>query len=248
MVMDGTIVHSTSDSLGNILVMDYPNYRVLSFDSVYEQSGFYLEKPYALMHEYTRIMMLVLGFCQPRHITLLGLGGGSLLRSLHHYLSHCDFTVIELREKVVEIAKKYFDIPDDHRVHVSIKDANLHLQTSKDASTDIIFADLYDAYKMHPAQAQEKFVNENFRILTKNGWLVINYHQLPDPQSPFFKYLLERFPTVMVCSGRINNHVLFAGKSSCVNGEHVPTELKRMDDVLGENFMPLFHRLKHVTR
>src|SRR5690554_5818012 len=116
MVLDGTIVHSTSDSIGNILVVDYPTYRVLSFDSIYEQSGFYLEKPYALVHEYTRIMMLVLGFCEPRHITLLGLGGGSLLRSLHHYLSHCNFTVIELRKKVYEIAKEYFDIPDDKRV------------------------------------------------------------------------------------------------------------------------------------
>jgi spermidine synthase len=246
MVLDGTIVHSASDSLGNILVVDYPTYRVLSFDSIYEQSGFYLEKPYALVHEYTRIMMLALCFCEPRHITLLGLGGGSLLRSLHHYLSHCDFSVIELREKVYEIAKKYFDIPDDQRVHVAIQDADLFLQTSKDASTDIIFADLYDAYKMHPAQVQQQFVHDNWRTLTNNGWLVINYHQLPDPQSPFFTCLIERFSTVMVCSGKFNNHVLFAGKSSRVNYEKAPAKLKQMEDILGESFMPLFHRLKHV--
>ena len=171
---NGKIVHSTSDTYGNILVVDYPRYRVLSFDSIYEQSGFYVEKPYTLVHEYTRIMMLVLGFIEPRHTTLLGLGGGSLLRSLHHYLSHCDFHVVELRPKVYEIAREYFDIPDDERVWVSIEDAELQIKASKDASTDIIFADMYDAYHMSPVILLKHFVRECWRTLSKNVCLVIN--------------------------------------------------------------------------
>ena len=47
----GKLIHRTSDEFGIMLVLDYPRYRVLSFDSVYEQSGFYLEKPYELVHE-----------------------------------------------------------------------------------------------------------------------------------------------------------------------------------------------------
>lgn len=175
---EGKIVRSTSDTYGNILVVDYPRYRALSFDSVYEQSGFCLEKPYTLVHEYIRIMMLVLGFTEPSHTTLLGLGGGSLLRSLHHYLSHCDFHVVELRAKVYDIAREYFDIPSDERVWVSIDDAALQIQSSKNASTDIIFADLYDAYHMDPVQAQKQFALQCSRTLTKNGWLVMNFHRL----------------------------------------------------------------------
>ena len=68
---EGTIVHSTNDTYGNILVVDYRRYRVLSFDSIYEQSGFNLEKPYALVHQYTRIMMLILGFIASRHFSTL---------------------------------------------------------------------------------------------------------------------------------------------------------------------------------
>src|SRR5690606_6877106 len=111
----------------------------------------------------------------------------------------------------------YFDIPVDERVHVSIADAELYLRSSEDASTDIIFADLYDAHHMHPAQAQKQFIHDSSRMLTNNGWLVINYHCLPDPHSPFFSCLLEHFETVMVCSGKFNNHVLFAGKSSGID-------------------------------
>jgi spermidine synthase len=55
----GQIVLSTSDHIGNILVVDYRQYRVLTFDSIYEQSGYSLEKPHSVVHEYTRIMMLV---------------------------------------------------------------------------------------------------------------------------------------------------------------------------------------------
>jgi spermidine synthase len=244
---EGKIVHSTSDTYGNILVVDYPRYRVLSFDSIYEQSGFYLEKPYALVHEYIRIMMLVLGFVEPRHATLLGLGGGSLLRSLHHYLSHCEFHVVELRPKVYDIALEYFDIPDDERVWVSIEDAKLQIQSGKSASTDIIFADLYDAYHMSPLQTQKQFVQECCRTLTKNGWLLINFHRLPDTSSAFFKVLTEYFSTLMLCSGEFGNHILFACKSSNVDYDSAPVKLKKMEKVLNENFMPLYHRLKPLS-
>lgn len=244
---EGKIVHSTSDSYGTILVVDYPRYRVLSFDSIYEQSGFYLEKPYALVHEYIRIMMLVLGFTEPRHATLLGLGGGSLLRSLHHYLDHCDFHVVELRSKVYDIARDYFDIPDDQRVWVSIEDAGLQIQSSKNASTDIIFADLYDAYHMSPLQVQKQFAQECSRTLTCNGWLVMNFHRLPDTQSAFFIALTEHFSTLLVCSGEFGNHILFACKSYSVDCDHAPAKLKNMEAILGEAFMPLFHRLKPVA-
>jgi spermidine synthase len=244
---DGKIVHSTSDIYGNILVVDYPSYRALSFDSIHEQSGFYVEKPYALVHEYIRIMMLVLGFIEPRHTTLLGLGGGSLLRSLHHYLSHCDFHVVELRPKVYEIAKDYFDIPDDKRVWVSIEDAELQMKSSEDASTDIIFADMYDAYHMSPMQGQQQFVRECWRTLSKKGWLVINYHRLPTSDSPFFECLIDHFSTIMVCSGKFGNHILFACKSPSVDYDLAPAKLKKMEKILNETFMPLFKRLEYVT-
>jgi len=65
MGIPGQIVLSTSDHIGNILVVDNRRYRILTFDSIYEQSSYSLEKPYSVVHEYIRIMMLVLGFIVP---------------------------------------------------------------------------------------------------------------------------------------------------------------------------------------
>ncbi len=245
---EAKLVHSSSDDYGNILVFDYPRYRALSFDSVFEQSAFSLEKPYALIHEYTRAMMLVLAFIEPRHITLLGLGGGSLLRSLHHYLSRCHFHVVELRQKVYEIARDYFDIPESNRVCVTIEDAQSQLQSLAAETTDIVFADMYDAYHMSPMQAQQQFIRDCWRILSPRGWLVINYHRLPETNSEFFECLTDYFSVVMLFSGDCGNHILFASKSHLVDYAQALKKLKHMESILGEKFTPLYHRLKRPSR
>jgi spermidine synthase len=242
----GKLIHRASDEFGTILVLDYPHYRVLSFDSMYEQSGFYLEKPYQLVHEYTRIMLLALGFITPRHITILGLGGGSLLRSLHYYLDDCEFHAIELRQKVFEIARDYFDIPTDKRVSVSIADAQTQLIAGEACSTDIIFSDIYDAADMSSIQAQKEFLVECERTLSKQGWLVINYHTLPDRHSVFFKTLRDIFPSIIICAGEFNSHVLFVGKNYRTLADIYTEKITHVESVIGGDFLSLIDRLEYL--
>ena len=178
--------------------------------------------------------MLTLGFITPKHITLLGLGGGSLLRSLHFYLDRCDFHVVELRQKVFDIAKDYFDIPTDNRVSFSIADAQLQLAASNSGSTDIIFSDIYDAADMSSIQVQTSFLSECERVLNQQGWLVINYHKLPDRHSAFFATLSELFPTLMICAGEFNSHVLFAGKAFATLADISQEKIRHMENILGK--------------
>lgn len=243
----GKLIHRANDEFGTMLVLDYPRYRVLSFDSVYEQSGFSLEKPYELVHEYTRIMMLALGFITPKHITLLGLGGGSLLRALHFYLDLCDFHIVELRQKVFDIAKDYFDIPTDNRVSFSINDAQLQLATTKTCSTDIIFSDIYDAADMSSIQVQKSFLTECERILSQQGWLVINYHKLPDKHSAFFETLNKLFPTLMICAGEFNSHVLFAGKAFATLADISQEKIRHMENILGKEISLRLPDIKQLS-
>src|SRR5262249_21924672 len=96
----GDIIYRTSDAWGDILVIDDEHYRNLTFDSIYEQSRMDRRNPHSLVYQYTRAMMLVLAFIKPRHATILGLGGGCLLRSLYHVLPKCELHTIELRQRV----------------------------------------------------------------------------------------------------------------------------------------------------
>jgi len=82
----GDIVHVARDKLGNILVIDDRKHRILSFDSVFEQSKILRSAPHLPVHEYNRAMLLPIAWQEPERVTVLGLGGGALAHGLHQLL------------------------------------------------------------------------------------------------------------------------------------------------------------------
>lgn len=240
---DEVIIHEARDDHGRILVIDDGNHRILSFDSIFEQSCMRLSQRQKLVHEYTQLMILALAFIEPRRITLFGLGGGSLLRSLHHLLPECLFTVVELRQAVADVATRYFSLPVDQRVDMRINDALTEISRLEDGSSEIVFSDMYSAYEMEPGQLQETFLNECARILTPDGWLVLNVHAFPGGFAPYLEMLSSLFPTVMLGS-TADNSVLLAsnGPADQVAASHERIEL--MERMLQQRFAQLLPRLK----
>ena len=240
----GNIVYFTEDEYGKLLVIDYGETRTLNFDSPFEQSSMLISQPHQLAHPYTQLMLLVLAFIQPSHITLFGLGGGSMLRALHHILPNCFFKTLELRQKVVDIAYEYFDIPqNDLRVEIIVNDVLKEVENCESNSTNIIFSDMYDAYQMIPEQIQKEFLESCSRLLTSNGWLVINLHKLPLDETGFYDLLLESFPTVIMSTNKTNT-ILYLSNSK---PESINTNLqllKKAEVLLKQDFIPLMHRLK----
>lgn len=240
----GNIRYFTEDEFGKLFVIDYGDSRVLNFDSPFEQSCLSIKHPYKLVHQYTQSMLLVLAFIQPSNITLFGLGGGSILRTLHHMLPDCFFKVIELRQKVVDIAFEYFFIPsDDKRLDILVTDALEEIEKCEPNSTDIIFSDMYNAYHMIPEQVQKTFLKKCSRLLTNNGWLVINLHNLPKNQTGFYNVLLESFPTVIMSTNKVNT-ILYLSKSQpdCISTNF--DTLESAEVILKQEFISLMNRLK----
>lgn len=237
------IVYRTKDDFGKIFVLDQRYFRNLTFDSHYEQSSMDTRKEHILTHEYTRAMMLVLLFINPSHATFLGLGGGCLLRSLAHTSPHCQLYAIELRQKVYDVAAAFFGIPSNTKIVIA--DANQHLTEMETSSTDIIFADMYQAMAMNPFQMEEAFVQQCHRVLTKQGWLVVNYHDLPNLDTRFFQNLFYCFADILVCNISTNkNTILLASKKKL----YAPlASFEVAVDILTKRLevkmMPLFKRL-----
>src|SRR5690554_6773934 len=98
----GQVVHRVRDDYGHVLVIDDDDQRILTFDSLFEQSCMQISHPHQLVHKYTRFMALALAYTDPAKITFFGLGGGSLLRALHYALPDCSFHAVELRQAVVD--------------------------------------------------------------------------------------------------------------------------------------------------
>ncbi|PXX92569.1 spermidine synthase [Marinobacter vulgaris] len=210
--MKGEIIHYTRDALGGILVIDYRKHRVMTFDSVFEQSKIDRRRPYLPVHEYCRAMLLPLAFVQPSHATVLGLGGGVMASALLHLLPECQVHAVELRPSVLQVAREYFSLPHRANFTVTVGDARDALNKVPDHGTDLILADMYSSNRMSPAQAQREFIRQTSRALSNNGWLAINYHRAPDLNGPFFRHLRGEFAALLLFRSKTNNTVIFASK------------------------------------
>ena len=210
--MNGRIVHFARDDLGGILVIDYRKHRVMTFDSVFEQSKIARRHPHLPVHEYSRAMLLPVAFNQPAHITILGLGGGVVANALLHLLPDCQVHAVELRQAVVDVAREYFDLSDSRRLSVTIEDARNTLEALPDDHTDLILADMYSAERMSPVQVQQEFIKKCSRVLSDSGWIALNYHRTPDLNGAFFKQLQGEFAVVLAFKSKTNNTVIYGSK------------------------------------
>lgn len=118
-------------------VLDDGLTRRLHFDLQSVQSEMSLKDPDALTFAYTQLMMAFLLFQpNPRHIALVGLGGGSLTRFCYYHLPRAKLTTIEIDREVIDLAEMFELPPAGARMRLVHADAADYF-----ASTD----DLYDA-------------------------------------------------------------------------------------------------------
>lgn len=240
------IIYRTKDSWGDIFIVDKGNIRALNFDPVYDQTGIYIQYPHIPVHEYTRVMVLVLAFVKPRHITLLGLGGGSLIHCLHFLLPECCLFCIELREKVYDAAIDFFQLPKAQNIEIMIADAQVALKFQKSNNTQIVFADLYLDYGMDLFQIQQQFIEQTYRVLDDLGWLVINFHELPKLDSFFIQCTQDYFADLFICPTVSNNYILFASKSSVkdLHLDNYQIPLAELENKLNIKLLRLFKKIK----
>lgn len=242
----GKEIYRSHDEYGAIRVFDDGNKLYLSFDSIHEQSCQHKALPYRLMHEYTQAMLAPLAYHQPRHVTLLGLGGGSLLHCLHHTFPDARFQVVELRSEIVSVARKLFKIPEDERVSIQVNDAGLYLEEAADASTDFLLCDMYHADGMDAQQAQFRFIRHCHRLLNDEGWIAINYSHHSECPQEVLTFIAEHFSNIRVCTVSSGNRILTASKRpQALNEREAQARVKELNELLG---YPLTKYLKRARK
>ena len=194
------------------LVVTRGDYRTLEFSPGDVQSEMRLSRPWALVLAYTRAMMCFALFVpRPRHIVMVGLGGGSLAKFCYRCFPHARITVIELRADVIAL-RTQFGVPlDDARFRVIHADAIDYLAATP-ASADVLVLDGFDAAGLPPALASSAFYGDCRRALRPGGVLVANIFNY----DPAWQAMLARLEAVF--QGQLcwfdgiagNNHVVFA--------------------------------------
>jgi len=157
-------------------VIDDGVMRRLHFNLEFLQSEMSLGNPYALTFRYTRKMMAFLLFLpNPRHIVIVGLGGGSLTKFCYRQLPRTRVTTVEIDEDVIAFGQ-WFDLPPQSArmrlVHADARD--YFAQANSDAPADVILMDGCDERGTAPEFRSDLFY-ENLRMrLRPRGILVVN--------------------------------------------------------------------------
>lgn len=189
----GKLVYQCSDEFGVIEVVDYSSNRSLHFGSIEKQSSMSLKNSHLLILSYTRAMAAgLLLIDTPQTVLILGLGGAALPKFFLHHFPNCKIDVVELREKVVEVAFKFFHLPDEPRLNIVICDVKKFFQKKNVKSYDIILMDVFDRNGMSMAIRGFPFINACKNRLNKEGCVAINLWNQPDT---FFKYIIKDIQT-----------------------------------------------------
>lgn len=174
----GELVYRTDDDYGVIEVVDYKKIiRSLHFGNETQQSGMYLYNHVSLLHPYTQAMLSVTSLAEPKNVLLLGIGGGSIIKFLLHFFHHVVIDAVDIRPRVIEVAREYFDMPASSRLNIHIADFRDFLKTAsiQEAGYDLILVDLFSADKNGNIIVEFNEELKSFKnLLTPEGMLVIN--------------------------------------------------------------------------
>jgi spermidine synthase len=190
--------------------------RTLEFAPGDVQSEMHLARPDALVLAYLRAMMCFALFVpRPRHIVMVGLGGGSLAKFCYRHFPAARISVIELRADVIALRAQFQVPPDDARFRVIHADA-AELIGRLPASADVLLVDGFDADGLPGTLASSSFYADCRDALRDGGVMVANvfsyehdYHGLVARLAAAFDGRLGWFDGI---AG--NNHLLFAVKAA----------------------------------
>lgn len=244
--LPGKEISCIYDQFGPVRVFDDGNKRYLSFGAGDEQSCMIKATPSVLQHDYNRAMALVLLFCQPQQVTILGLGGGCLPTCLLTHLADVQLTVVELRKAVIDTALQYFFLTPDRRLNIVHDNALDHLAQMPTGGCELLFSDLFIAEGLEARQLTRQFINDAWRCLSDEGWLVINCLEEYRTRQVLEGLLGEVFAALFECVTDDGNWVIIAAKNAQKMSRPVLlAEAKQWSQRLGFSLLP---HLKRLTR
>jgi spermidine synthase len=159
-----------------IEIVEEDGVRVLQIGGRAIQSAMRLDAPDAIELDYVRAMMAFLLFCpEPRHVLMIGLGGGSMARFIHERMRKTHVTVVEINPGVVTVARKYFRFPEgDKRLEVVIGEG-AGIVAERRASCDVLVVDGFLNGKVADSLCTRSFYEDSFDALRPHGVMVANF-------------------------------------------------------------------------
>jgi spermidine synthase len=194
------VVFDQQSQFGRVLVVDQGNERTLRFGSpdALIESMRLNDRPEAVPMECIRFAAAGLLFPgRLDRLLVLGLGGGNFPALAHRLLPEAEITAVEIDPVVVEVARRFFDLPDDPRLRVVVEDAATFVKRPG-AGFDLVLHDTYPADGTAGTLWTQEFFARLRRMLSPGGVVVAN---LAAPEGKVDRVVVAAFRRVFpACS------------------------------------------------
>jgi spermidine synthase len=176
----GRVIHRENSLYENILVVQNGDLRCMQFSvrkNQRNQSCIDLHDEQHLALVYTRMMMAgLLLDPSPQHILMIGLGGGSIPRTLAALFPDATIDIVEIDPAVVRAAQRYFDFKPSERMHVYVQDARVWGKRALLAGRryDLVLLDAFNGDYIPEHLMTREYLTETRSLLDDDGVLVSN--------------------------------------------------------------------------
>lgn len=159
---------------GHPYIQEEDGLLALHFNRLSVQSEMRLDAPDELVLGYTRALMSFMLFApNPKHIAMVGLGGGSLAKYCYRNLPQSDILVIEINPGVIALRNEFAVPPDNERFHVILADGADYVGDAS-SPVDVLIVDGFNATGHSPQLGTQQFYDSCFLMLNENGILAAN--------------------------------------------------------------------------
>ncbi len=168
---DETLLYEYDSVYHHIRVVQNGQLRGMRFDNNHYQTQMYIDNPLTGHFNYVDLLWQAwVLHPEPENLLILGLGGASAQRLIHHYQPDLDILTVELDPAVVDIAEAYF-LYNRAELPVEISDARAWLRRSPE-KFDIIIQDTYSSNNYGT------FIP--FHLATYEYWNIVRNHLSDD--------------------------------------------------------------------
>lgn len=171
----GRVMYERETLYNNLAVIDgWDGFRYLLFNET-EQSAMAQANPEQHIWPYTDLMTAAADFYKPeaRKELLIGLGGGTIPKYTYANRPQVDMDAVEIDPEVVKVAKEYFYLKDNDRIHNIVDDGRMFLQ-DKQNIYDAILIDAYNRNSIPYHLTTKEFFLELAHALKPDGVVVFN--------------------------------------------------------------------------
>ncbi|MCR5112409.1 MAG: fused MFS/spermidine synthase [Acholeplasmatales bacterium] len=188
---------------------------------------------------------------EPLDILILGLGTGTFAYQTNYYYDsingHANIEGVEIDSKIVSLARKYFDLPENVNVHIN--DGRAYMNSNK-KKYDIIMVDAYQDITIPFQMSSIEFFRLVEKSLNPGGIMVVNMNMYTNNEGGINDYLSGTiknvFNNVYTCKSNTNIE-LFACNDFDLKDELYNNIDKITDLDLMNKMMSIHSNLEYVS-